>query len=800
MFKNLLHKTSKKLNQMDQAINWPDPRFVSLQESGKDIKEFVSFDVSDKYCHNYIGKMRKDWEWIYSDEVITALLSFFIKNVNDKNKTFTIELANIVSEILNDNYNQEQYYTYEEQKKHILDLAKKINKKWSKKLVIVDIQDRNPELFNLLKDKWIEWLDTNKKPELDPNKFNSLDIAKYLYRATKKDSEYFSDLQKLKPSHLQNVNWNTDYYWLIELAIRINDLLHWIVIQWWVSRQKKYDSLLLRHINSNDPSYKVLKDFKDFCTQILDKQWDEMVGGNKFRWLYFDTEKSEMLYQKIQEKDKIRSKILGTTSIISALLIWVLWSNQVMQYSQSKKLKEQTQETIKEIFENREVIWSWEMWWWEYEWKEKIETINRYLNDIYERFVFRYWGIWNFNETEFKSKIIDCLNDQKVLNFLWHYRGWDSMVIEDKIIDEYLIPRNIWEFKISWVDIVPYSKYLKYTDAFINTILLEEDWETNRDASVKMDWVRWYKFNYSTVDEIWPYSAKEQWYFASTLYAYHLAQVKRGTNYYVVATWNYYQDFKKSENYQLYTSRWRDLAIDFLKQTYPIVNELLDQYLLRYYRRYSNTWDLDGYYKEKMPWKIELLILRDFLSKWLLKKINKNQTEKIITYLDEFAIQNQDNLKKLWDDINPNLIPNWSLEQYEDAMKNTITDKDKLFGENSWLPVNRRIPDDKEMIVKQLGKYRSSDAKMYLIWKVKIDWKEYLYAEEEWRLYKDKNEYGVYYWEIVAKDYFKTKSDFLQKKLIYEKKLKSASQRHADRPLKNDSIPQKIILNSVLPR
>ncbi|MCF7834879.1 hypothetical protein K9M48_02375 [Candidatus Gracilibacteria bacterium] len=796
MLKNLLHKASQKLNKMDNAVNGPDPRFVSLQESGKDIKEFVSFDVSDKYCHNYIGKMRKDGEGIYNDEVITALLSFFMKNIS-KDQTFTIELANIVSEILNDNDNKEQYYSYEEQKKHIINIAKKLNKKGSKKLLIIDIQDRNPELFEALKDNGIAALNNkSKKPTLNLDNFNSLDIAQYLYRATKKNPEYFDDLKKLKPAHLQNVNGNTDYYGLIELAIRINDLLHGIIVQGGVARQKKYDALLLRHINPNDPGYPVLKDLKIFCANVLDKQGEEIPYGNKFRGLYFDTEKSEMLVQKIQEKEKIRSKIRGTTSIISALLIGVLGTNQVMQYSQSKKLKEQTQETIKEIFENKKAYRSGDMGGGEYLGDEKIEAINSYVENLYNRFIFRYGGIGKFTETEFKSKIIDCLNDQKVLDLLGQYRGGDNMVTEDKVIDEYLIPRNIGEFKTSGVDVVPYSDYLKYTDAFVNTILLEEDFETNRDETNRINGVRGSTYNFKLADEIGSYSPKYQGMYGSVTYVHQLAQVKIGGKYYIAATGTYRGDFKKSENYELYSSRGREFAIDFLKQTYPIINELLDQYLLRYYKRYSNSGDLNGLYKNKMPGDIEMILLKDFLSKGLLKKINKNQTDKIITYLDEFAIQNQDTLKKLQSEIMPNLIPtnaslipNGILEPYEEAMKNSIKDKEDIISDNARLPVSRW--KDGEKSVSQLGKYRAQDGKIYLIGKVKINGKEYLYAEEEGRVYRDQNEYGIYYGEIVAKDYFKTKSDFLQKKLIYEKKLKSASQRHDNRPLKNDSIPKK---------
>ena len=133
-------------------------------------------------------------------------------------------------------------------------------------------------------------------------------------------------------------------------------------------------------------------------------------------------------------------------------------------------------------------------------------------------------------------------------------------------------------------------------------------------------------------------------------------------------------DFEKKEYPELYTSRARDLAIDLLKQTQPVINQLLDEYLLRYYR-WNNTHfiNADWLEKAKLAPGIEDLLIKDFLRKWLLKKINQKQTEKIINYLDQFIIDNQESIKKLTWDINKNLIPNGFLQEYEEAMKNTIT-------------------------------------------------------------------------------------------------------------------------------
>lgn len=57
---------------------------------------------------------------------------------------------------------------------------------------------------------------------------------------------------------------------------------------------------------------------------------------------------------------------------------------------------------------------------------------------------------------------------------------------EDIVIDEYLIPNNIGEFRTAEVPTIPYEKYIPYTQQFINTILSDEKIECNWDTTYKM--------------------------------------------------------------------------------------------------------------------------------------------------------------------------------------------------------------------------------------------------------------------------------------------------------------------------
>lgn len=94
--------------------------------------------------------MRKDGRGIYSNEVVTALLSFFMKEIGKEENACIIELGNELSRLLNDADTKQEYLGFEEQKAHILDLARDINKKKARRLSILNIKEKNPELFKVL--------------------------------------------------------------------------------------------------------------------------------------------------------------------------------------------------------------------------------------------------------------------------------------------------------------------------------------------------------------------------------------------------------------------------------------------------------------------------------------------------------------------------------------------------------------------------------------------------------------------------------------------------------------------------
>ena len=739
-----------KLGRINDLLNGPDPRFVSYRENGKD-KKIENIDLDAAHCHSFIGKMKIDGTWTYSEDVIIAMLKYFFDHTKKWEKV-VIELANKVSELLNGEESMEGNMKYDEQKGRILELAKEINKKRLNDIEIVDIQDNNKRLFEVLNNEWITWLDGwSNMPNLQQT-FDSLDIAKYIYDVAKRDPMYLEEIKNLKSEESRQISWDSDYYGLIEMAIRINALLHWITLQWWVARQKKYDALLMKHINPYIKDFPLLEEFKKQCWEYL--KWET------FKWLYFDTKESEVLVNKMDAKKQLQSKTKNALllALWLGIGVWttVLWS----EYLQSQKQKKVMEETIKEIFENKSATRSGEYGYWEYLGQEKLDKINEYTQKIYDRFVFRYGSIGRFSEKEFKSKIIDCLNNQNLLSELWSEFSYDKIALDDVIIDDYLIPQNIGEFKMNNVPVSPYESLVPYTDEFINTILFEDDFEVKSDSTKKLsDDKRWVNvFSSPILKDIWWFSSKMLWRKSGfSFYKNRFAVVNHKNKRYVVASLPYVDKLDENEVNMYSTSRARDLAVDLLEQTNPILNLLIDQYMMRYRVR-EERWRYDAQWPAKatIDGKTELFLIKGFLKWWFLENIGKDvnaenkldKINKINEFLDSFVAENRDIFKKYNDEINPNLTPNGFFQEYEDAMENVITSWDDL----SRLPVT---DFGKNQTVNHIGTYQTSDGKTYQVGVVEIQWKRYLYADEQWSPNYGNMTYWPYEWGIVARDYIK---------------------------------------------
>ncbi len=293
---------------------------------------------------------------------------------------------------------------------------------------------------------------------------NSLTIAQHLYRVAKEDGKYLQELKGTKVGGQKERKGDSDFYTLIELAIRINALLQGVDLQGGVVRQKKYDDLLLMHINPHITKFPALQPFQQFCQEALQ--------GKTFKGLYFDTKESEQYLNKVDKRNHLYSNIkLALYTILTAATI-VVGTVKVIDYISAKKDRDLLAKQKLELFENLRVVESGDMGSFEALGEKKAETLERYENRIFERFMLRYGGIGKLSEQQFRSKIINMLNDQKILDMMGRYDSGftNDPSNEDRFIDDHLIPKYRAEFKMNKVPILPFQNLVPYSDHFIETL------------------------------------------------------------------------------------------------------------------------------------------------------------------------------------------------------------------------------------------------------------------------------------------------------------------------------------------
>lgn len=315
-FSDWLQKLNKITWWLHSKLNPDFPDLVLLTQDGKNPEN--DYYIRDKMYREwkfriYIGKMLKKWENIYSKIALENYIWEQLQECRNKWDYFTIELCKSVWDMLNDEDEEKNnVMTLQEQKDFLIDMIKKNYwKNVLKKVNIISLDDQaeHQELLYIIKTKWLKWLYCKNKPSL-PNdrknkeeKINSLDIARYLYRVCLQNDEFMKIIYETKSDTLRNKEWNkfdrkrnSDFYWMIEIAIRLTDFINGIMVQWWVRRQEKYDKII-----------RFLLDYN------LNKELDSFQRKNPKPQKYYDmyslaNQKDEQEQKKLQEERLIQKE------------------------------------------------------------------------------------------------------------------------------------------------------------------------------------------------------------------------------------------------------------------------------------------------------------------------------------------------------------------------------------------------------------------------------------------------------------------------------------------------------------
>ena len=327
-----IFENSKDLPKFSPNIN-PE-KVIWLRWEGKE-------ELLGKYKWRYLdsknsciqfGKMQPDWNTVYSPEVIKPFIEYILKHakLDDEWKGKVIiqlwpELAQSLSQ-----RDGKEVLEFGQEKQKIEDIIRECIKEcWEEwKNVEIEIQnvaDNYPDVFDAIKNKWKDWIIPKEEPKLEDFELplkSPLPIINYLayHYSWNTDQNLKTLFYETKPAKYKEQDgekhepWTSDadYYSIVEVWIRLFEVLNWRFIQWWIDRQKVYDKIIYLILFWEDKISQKLK-LEDYpklweLHNRLIKYGD--YENPKMMQLYIDLSKveREIKTQKVKREEENRQK------------------------------------------------------------------------------------------------------------------------------------------------------------------------------------------------------------------------------------------------------------------------------------------------------------------------------------------------------------------------------------------------------------------------------------------------------------------------------------------------------------
>ena len=390
-----------------------------------------------------IGKMQKNWETIYNEITLWLWIEYMIKHTKKWHHSI-IQIWSDVWECLQP-WTENWVLTAKEEKEYIEKfIKKKFGKKWE--VIKVEIWSKKyPEVFEAIRN-WKEWITPKVEPTLESSFTSPLQIIQYLAYHANKNKDLMELFYRTKPAKYlwQDVQnkvkpWDSDadFYGIVEVWLRLYEVLNWISIQWWLWRQRVYDKIISLIINWEDKiekekefdcdyklsfyekgkwyddniKYPALKKLHDFCKDKYPNTKFNPLYINLYGW---DNGSINEVKEKMNEKSKLTSKLKtrGYSLLIAAALWWTTW---YITYDIIKDKEQQKQE--------------------KYE-KERIEMDKQYRNKIREPQLDCFYIDESFPDfVEEQSNIL--MAEYDISNINKEINCWDFSIISNDIIDMY---------------------------------------------------------------------------------------------------------------------------------------------------------------------------------------------------------------------------------------------------------------------------------------------------------------------------------------------------------------------------
>ncbi len=383
-----------------------------------------------------IWKMQENWWTLYNDITLWLWIEYMI-NHTKKWEHSVIQIWSDVWENLQKWAEEWVLSALQEKEK----LEKFIKKKFWKKWEVIKVEiwsEKYPEVFEAIS-KWKTWIIPNEEPNLENIvPFHSpLQIIQYLAYHANKDEKLMKLFHNTKPNKylaedvkLGKKPWESDadFYGIVEVWLRLYEVLNWVSIQWWLWRQRVYDKIISLIINWKDVikwkeefdcNYKLFP--KDYpALERLHETCMSHYPNTQFNQLYielsgWDKGGIKEIENKLDKKSKLKSKlrIWWYGALIAATLSWATWytTNTIIKNKEEQK---------QEIYE-----------------QERIDMHNHYYDEIREW----GWGLEGWRESEYIEEQSNILMaEYNISNLNQENEYW---LINNDIIEMYKKAFNI---------------------------------------------------------------------------------------------------------------------------------------------------------------------------------------------------------------------------------------------------------------------------------------------------------------------------------------------------------------------
>lgn len=439
---SMVSSIKKTIDHIDSKVNFSMPQNLMSYLWPKGEMDDRNLEITQNNFRLQIGKMDKQNETIYTKDILLPAIEYISKKTPAEQKAI-IQLRPDLAKYLA-NYDQKdkanQILSFEEEKQAIIKIIKKYQKQSLSKINIISVAKQYPDLFDILKTQGIEWLYSLNKPVLTRDKLSPRLLTEYIYWVVQHNPKLMKVFYDTKTPAQKEADhkpiWQnqSDYYSVVEVWVRLYEVLSWISIQWGIDRQSKYDNIIWAILSGRNMEYFKITDFPEL--EELHNFCKEINPDFTFERLWIDTKGVREVVEKEKWRSKVKQYTRNTTIALATALALFSSGYKFSQYKQKMDNQYRKQEYRYNDINHRGVqaeiyyykldklsnqltdkfiqtFWAWDLskdgieeeiaLYLQYDWKRRFNILakqdihpNEIIGELRNRFIRTYqgWELW----------------------------------------------------------------------------------------------------------------------------------------------------------------------------------------------------------------------------------------------------------------------------------------------------------------------------------------------------------------------------------------------------------------------